>query len=93
MLSIGRALMLRPELLLLDEPTQGLAPMLVDKIFDSLVELNRQGLTIVIVEQNVMRALQISQKSYVMVNGRIELEGPSPELMTNDRIKKAYLGL
>jgi branched-chain amino acid transport system ATP-binding protein len=92
MLAIARALMARPRLLLLDEPSMGLAPLLVREIFKSLRALNEAGLTILLVEQNARQALQIAQFAYVMENGRIVLDGPSPELLVNPKIIDAYLG-
>ena len=92
MLAIARALMAKPRLLLLDEPSMGLAPLLVQEIFRSLRELNRRGLTILLVEQNVRQALEISRSAYVMENGKIVLSGPSAELSHNPKIIEAYLG-
>jgi branched-chain amino acid transport system ATP-binding protein len=92
MLAIARALMARPRLLLLDEPSMGLAPLVVREIFKTLRALNEAGLTILLVEQNVRQALQIAQFAYVMENGRIVLDGPSTELLGNPKIVDAYLG-
>jgi branched-chain amino acid transport system ATP-binding protein len=92
MLCIGRALMARPRLLLLDEPSLGLAPMLVKQIFSSIVEINRdQGLTILLVEQNAYQALKIAHRGYVLATGRVVLEGRSAELLANPEIRSAYL--
>jgi branched-chain amino acid transport system ATP-binding protein len=92
MLAIARALMSRPRLLLLDEPSMGLAPLLVREIFKTLKTLNEQGLTILLVEQNVRQALQIADFAYVMENGEIALVGPSAELLGNPKVIEAYLG-
>jgi branched-chain amino acid transport system ATP-binding protein len=92
MLAIGRALMARPRLLLLDEPSMGLAPLLVREIFRTLRALNRRGLTILLVEQNARQALQIAHRGYVMENGDIALAGPSVDLLHNPKVIEAYLG-
>lgn len=92
MLAMGRALMSRPELLLLDEPSMGLAPLLVKQIFDIIQEINSTGTTILLVEQNAMMALSIADRAYVLETGRIALSGPAKELMESDEVKKAYLG-
>ncbi len=92
MLAIARALMAKPRLLLLDEPSMGLAPILVDEIFRNLRKLNRQGLTILLVEQNACQALRIAHRGYVMENGRIVLAGSGAELAANPKIIEAYLG-
>lgn len=92
MLAIARALMAKPRLLLLDEPSMGLAPILVQEIFKALHDLNQQGLTIFLVEQNARQALRIAHRGYVMENGRIVFSGTSSELLTNPRIIEAYLG-
>jgi branched-chain amino acid transport system ATP-binding protein len=92
MLCIGRALMARPRLLLLDEPSLGLAPILVKQIFQSIVEINRdQGLTILLVEQNAYQALRIAHRGYVLATGRVVLEGAGAELLANPEIRSAYL--
>jgi len=92
MLAIARALMARPRLLVLDEPSMGLAPLLVREIFNTLRKLNSDGLTILLVEQNVRQALQIARNAYVMEDGRVALAGPSAELLHNPKVIEAYLG-
>ena len=92
MLAIGRALMARPKLLLLDEPSLGLAPILVDTIFEIIREINNQGTTILLVEQNAQLALQFSHRGYVIETGEIALADTSAALLNNDQVKKAYLG-
>jgi branched-chain amino acid transport system ATP-binding protein len=92
MLAIGRALMSRPSVLLLDEPSLGLAPKIVELIFEIILEINREGGTILLVEQNAKMALKISNRAYVLETGEIRLEGKADELLNNDKIKKAYLG-
>jgi branched-chain amino acid transport system ATP-binding protein len=92
MLAIGRALMAAPELLLLDEPSLGLAPILVDRIYQTVAEISRQGTTILLVEQNVNYALDVSQRAYVLESGKIVLSGPAGELRQDPQVKKAYLG-
>ena len=92
MVAIGRGLMARPKLLMLDEPSLGLAPVVVRAIFDNLVEINRRGMAILLVEQNVLRALQLSHRGYVLENGQIVLDGPRDTLLADGHIKQAYLG-
>jgi branched-chain amino acid transport system ATP-binding protein len=92
MLAIGRALMARPKLLMLDEPSLGLAPMLVKAIFQTIREINEQGVTILLVEQNARAALRLADKGYVLETGNIVLEGTAEELMRDERVRKAYLG-
>jgi len=92
MLAIGRALMARPKLLLLDEPSLGLAPILVDAIFDIIRQINNQGTTILLVEQNAQLALQFSNRGYVIETGEIALTDSSAQLLKNEQVKKAYLG-
>ena len=92
MLAIGRALMARPNLLLLDEPSLGLAPILVDVIFRIIRQINNQGTTILLVEQNAQLALQYSHRGYVIETGEIVLTDTSAELLKNEQVKKAYLG-
>ena len=93
MLAIGRALMARPRLLLLDEPSLGLAPVLVDQIFDAVIEINLTGVAVLMVEQNVVKALQLANRGYVIEEGRIVQGGDAHELLSDSRIKQAYLGL
>ena len=92
MLAMGRALMSRPRLLMLDEPSMGLAPLLVEQIFEIIQSLNRAGSTILLVEQNARMALSIAHRGYVLETGRIVTTGPSEELLASPAIKKAYLG-
>ena len=92
MLAIGRALMSRPRLLLLDEPSLGLAPLLVETIFEMLEQINAQGTTILLVEQNALMALELAQRAYVMETGQITLSGTGMELAENEAVRKAYLG-
>jgi branched-chain amino acid transport system ATP-binding protein len=93
MLAIGRSLMASPALLLLDEPSLGLAPILVDQIFELIPRLRDEGVTILLVEQNVHRALEISDRAYVLVNGTVDREGPAAELRASAEIERAYLGI
>ena len=93
MCAIGRGLMAKPRLLMLDEPSLGLAPVVVRAIFEDLQRINRGGLTILLVEQNVLRALQLCHRGYVLENGRIALEGAREALLASTHIKQAYLGL
>ena len=93
MLAIGRALMARPQALLLDEPTEGLAPIYVKLLFDLIADLRRKGITILIVEQNVHHVLEASDRAYVLENGRVVLEGRGEALLKDERLKVAYLGL
>lgn len=92
MLAIGRALMSKPSLLLLDEPSFGLAPILVDQMFEMIKEINKQGVTILLVEQNVRAALELAQRSYVIENGEIVGEGTGEDLLSFESIRSAYLG-
>ena len=91
MLAIARALMSRPDMLLLDEPSLGLAPLIVKQIFEVIRDLNRQGMTIFLVEQNAYHALRLAHRGYVMVNGRITMSGPGAELLARPEIRAAYL--
>jgi branched-chain amino acid transport system ATP-binding protein len=93
MLAMGRALLARPKLLLLDEPSMGLAPLMVDKIFEVITDIAKQGVTVLLVEQNAHRALQIAQRAYVMDSGELVLEGPSQSLLNDPQVQAAYLGL
>jgi len=93
MCAIGRGLMARPRLLMLDEPSLGLAPVLVKAIFEDLGRINGQGITVLLVEQNVLRALHLAHRGYVLENGRMTLSGPRDELLVSGHIKQAYLGL
>jgi branched-chain amino acid transport system ATP-binding protein len=93
MCAMGRALMAQPRLLMLDEPTLGLAPRLVRRIFDTIQEINKAGVTVLLVEQNVHLSLSIANRAYVLENGRVVLEGPSGELAGDERLKRAYLGV
>ncbi len=92
MLAIGRALMARPRLLLLDEPSMGLAPVLVEQIFETVRAINQQGVTILLVEQNAAMALSIASRGYVLETGEIALEGGAAELADNPEVRRAYLG-
>ncbi len=93
MLAISRALMSRPKLLMMDEPSLGLAPILVEEVFEVIKKINEEGTTILLVEQNAFGALKISHYGYVLETGSIVLEGPSEELLANEMVKKAYLGM
>jgi branched-chain amino acid transport system ATP-binding protein len=92
MLAIGRALMARPRVLLMDEPSMGLAPVLVEQIFGAIQEINRQGTTILLVEQNAYMALQVAHRGYVLQTGQVVLQGSAAELRENPEVKRAYLG-
>ncbi|HUO62949.1 MAG TPA: ABC transporter ATP-binding protein [Terriglobales bacterium] len=93
MLAIGRALMARPRVLMLDEPSLGLAPIIVKEIFRIIGEINRLGTTVLLVEQNTRQALALSRRGYVLENGRVVLEGSGAELLGNEHVKRAYLGM
>ncbi len=93
MLAIGRALMARPKILLLDEPSMGLAPILVETIFQTVEEINRQGVTVLLVEQNALMALQVAHRGYVLETGTIVLEDTAERLRENESVQKAYLGI
>ena len=92
MLAVGRALMSRPDLLMLDEPSLGLAPLLVEEVFGIIREINAQGRTILLVEQNAWAALKIAHKAYVLETGTIALSGTGSELLNDPRVREAYLG-
>jgi branched-chain amino acid transport system ATP-binding protein len=92
MLAMGRGLMATPKLLMLDEPSMGLAPVVVETIFETIEHLNQQGITILLVEQNAHLALSVANRGYVLETGEIKLTGPGKELLTNEEVRKAYLG-
>jgi branched-chain amino acid transport system ATP-binding protein len=92
MLAIARALMARPRVLLLDEPSMGLAPILVESIFQTITEISQQGMTILLVEQNANMALSVAHRAYVLETGRIVLSGPAAEVRENPQVRAAYLG-
>jgi branched-chain amino acid transport system ATP-binding protein len=92
MLAMGRGLMSRPKLCMFDEPSYGLAPIVVLEVFQIIKSLRERGITVLLVEQNVKRSLEIADRAYVMENGRISLEGPSSQLLNNEHVKEAYLG-
>jgi branched-chain amino acid transport system ATP-binding protein len=92
MLAVGRALMAKPKMILMDEPSMGLSPLLVKEIFSIIREVNKKGITILLVEQNAKMALSISNRAYVMETGKITMEGNAGDLLKDDRVKKAYLG-
>lgn len=92
MLAIGRALMSKPKLMMLDEPSVGLAPLIVEQMFEVIQQINKEGTTILLAEQNANAALKIADKGYVYENGSIVVEGTSEELFTNDSVRKAYIG-
>jgi branched-chain amino acid transport system ATP-binding protein len=93
MLAIARGLMTRPRLMLLDEPSLGLAPLIVSRVFEIIDDINREGITILLVEQNVAHALQHSSRAYIIETGSIVMEGTSEDLIMNDHVKDAYLGI
>ncbi len=92
MLAMGRALMSRPKLLMLDEPSMGLSPLLVDQVFDIIKDIHKDGTTVLLVEQNAKKALSVADRAYVLETGSIALSGNAKELMNDDSVKKAYLG-
>jgi branched-chain amino acid transport system ATP-binding protein len=92
MCAIGRAMMARPKLLMLDEPSMGLAPIFVERIFETIVEINKQGTPILLVEQNALMALEVADRGYVLETGSVVLEGPAADLKTNEQVRKTYLG-
>ena len=93
MLAIARALMAQPELLMLDEPSLGLAPVLVDQVFETLERLRAEGIPILLVEQNAVKALSFADRAYILENGRVVMEGKGRELLADERVKSAYLGI
>jgi branched-chain amino acid transport system ATP-binding protein len=93
MLAIGRCLMSAPDLVMFDEPSLGLAPAIVQDVLRTIRELNREGLTCVLVEQNVALSLKLADRGYVLENGRVTLTGTGPELLADDRVRQAYLGM
>ena len=92
MLAMGRAILSRPQLLLLDEPTMGLAPIMVDKIFEVIQDISNQGVTVLLIEQNARLALEISQRGYVLESGELTLQGPAKDLLHDPKVRAAYLG-
>ena len=92
MLAIGRALMCRPRLLLLDEPSLGLAPLIIARFFETIEQLREEGVTVFLVEQNANQALKLADRGYVLENGRIVMEGSGQELLADARVREAYLG-
>ena len=92
MCAIGRAMMARPKLLMLDEPSMGLAPIFVERIFETIVEINKEGTPILLVEQNALMALEIADRGYVLETGSVVLSGPAKELQANEQVRKTYLG-
>jgi branched-chain amino acid transport system ATP-binding protein len=92
MLAMGRAMMSKPRVLLMDEPSMGLAPQFVDQVFDTILSINKLGVTVLLVEQNAFMALEIAQMAYVLQSGEVVLSGPGPELMDSDAVREAYLG-
>ncbi|WP_228152607.1 MULTISPECIES: ABC transporter ATP-binding protein [Marinobacter] len=93
MLAMGRALMARPRLLLLDEPSMGLAPLIIEEIFDIIKELKEEGITIFLVEQNASQALALADRGYVLETGKVVIEGTGRELLSNEKVREAYLGM
>ena len=92
MIAMGRALMSKPSIILMDEPSMGLSPLYVSEIFDIIQEINKSGTTVLLVEQNAKKALSIANRAYVLETGNIALSGDAHELMDNEQVKKAYLG-
>ena len=92
MLAVGRALMGRPKLLMLDEPSMGLAPIVIDEMFEKIVEINKQGTPVLLVEQNALLALEISSRAYIIEGGNITIQGKSSDLAKDERVREAYLG-
>jgi branched-chain amino acid transport system ATP-binding protein len=92
MLAMGRAIMSRPKLLLLDEPSMGLAPLMVQKVFETVMAISREGVTILLIEQNAKLALEVSSRGYVMESGEITLQGKAKQLLSDPKVRAAYLG-
>jgi branched-chain amino acid transport system ATP-binding protein len=92
MLAMGRALMARPKVLLMDEPSMGLSPIMVDKIFEVVADIAKQGVTILLVEQNASRALQLANRGYVMESGEVTMSGEAAALLSDPKVRAAYLG-
>jgi branched-chain amino acid transport system ATP-binding protein len=92
MLAIGRALMAHPDLLLLDEPSLGLAPQIIERIFSIIQKINQEGKTVLLVEQNALQALQIAHQGIVLETGKVAVQGPAGELLKSDEVRRAYLG-
>ncbi len=92
MLAIARALMAHPDLILLDEPSLGLAPQIIEKIFEIIQQINKEGKTVLLVEQNALQALQIAHQGIVLETGKVAMQGPARELLASDQVRKAYLG-
>ena len=92
LLAMGRAILSKPKLLLLDEPTMGLAPIMVDKIFEVIEDIAQQGVTILLIEQNARLALEVSQRGYVLESGELTLQGPARDLLHDPKVRAAYLG-
>ena len=93
MLAVGRAMMTRGKLMLLDEPSMGLAPMIVDEIFETIKLIQKEGMTVLLVEQNAFKSLKIANRAYILENGQITMEGTGKELLANPKVKEAYLGV
>lgn len=93
MLAIGRGLMMRPKLILLDEPSLGLSPLVVSQIFETIQTINQKGITVLLVEQNVQRTLEMADYAYILENGRVAIEGKGGELVCDEHVRKAYLGI
>ena len=91
MLAIARALMSRPRMLLLDEPSLGLAPLIVRQVFDTIAAINKDGVTVFLIEQNAFQALKLAHRGYILVNGKIAMQGPGAELLANPDVQSAYL--
>ena len=93
MLAVGRAMMTRGKLMLLDEPSMGLAPMIVDEIFETIKLIKKEGMTVLLVEQNAFKSLKIADRAYILENGQITMQGTGKELIVNPKVKEAYLGV